>query len=77
MLMRKKGCIKNRFLTVEGRRKSCPYVPSESGSTNEAACGQWCALFDTIVHDTTGKIIGAYLGCIDKQWTFKNGEEEV
>ena len=75
MLMRKKGYIKTSSLFIDDKLKCCPY--NSQGRAFGLACGVSCALFDTIVHDTTGKIIGAYLGCIDKQWTFKNGEEEI
>lgn len=63
MLMRKKGYIEGGQLFVSNITKGCSY------DAEGAACGLWCAAFDTI-EDDKGKVIGAYLGCIDKEWAF-------
>lgn len=71
MIMRKKGSVSDGSLVIEDNIRLCPRA---SSSSKLAFCGTWCAYFDTII-DKNSKTIGAYMGCIDKQWTFTDNAD--
>ena len=55
----KRLVIEEGILSIDGKRKMCPYSTNQAGSQN--LCGEWCALFTT-EKPANDKVI-ARLGC--------------